>query len=145
MFQASLAQRQEFRNCVCSLLYSHVALYNDRQYNLVYGAMVIVIQYNVDVYVCGLRDLVPLVGILSVFVIVCVYAGGPSAVVFLLGCVVYWFLVWDCIRSVGGNFGFCAVDLLRLGLSYSSVAARAYVIMGGVQVAPLVGMVCLLL
>ena len=37
--------------------------------------MVIVIQYNVDVYDCGLRDLVPLIGILSVFVIVRVYAG----------------------------------------------------------------------
>ena len=48
--------------------------------------MVIVVQYNVDVYGCGLRDLVPLVGILSGFVIVRVYAGGPSAVVFLLGC-----------------------------------------------------------
>ena len=32
---------------------------------------------------CGLRDLVPLVGSLSVLVIVRVYAGGPSAVVFL--------------------------------------------------------------
>ena len=55
--------------------------------------MVIVVQYNVDVYGCGLRDLVPLVGILSVFVIVRVYAGGPSAVVFLLGCfLVVWFI-----------------------------------------------------
>ena len=34
---------------------------------------------------CGLRDLVPLVGSLSVLVTVRVYAGGPSAVVFLLG------------------------------------------------------------
>jgi len=60
--------------------------------------------------------------------------------------VVYWFLVWDCIRPIGGNFGFCAVDMLRLGVSYSSVAAWAYVIMGreGVLVAPLVGMVYLL-
>ena len=55
--------------------------------------MVIVIQYNVDVYDCGLRDLVPLVGILSVFVSVRVYAGGPSAVVLLLGCfLVVWFI-----------------------------------------------------
>jgi len=44
--------------------------------------MVNVVQYNVAVYGCGLRDLVPLVGILSVFVIVRVYAGGPSGVVF---------------------------------------------------------------
>jgi hypothetical protein len=46
--------------------------------------MVNVIQYNVDVYGCGLRDLVPLVGSLSVLVTVRVYAGGPSAVLFLL-------------------------------------------------------------
>jgi len=55
--------------------------------------MVIVVQYNVYVYGCGLRDIVPLVGILSVFVIVRVYAGGPRAVVFLLGCfLVVWFI-----------------------------------------------------
>jgi hypothetical protein len=37
-----------------------------------------------------------------------------------------------CMKSGGGNFSFCAVDvLLRLGVSYSSVAAWAYVIMGG--------------
>ena len=50
-----------------------------------------VIQHNVDVYGCGLRDLVPLVGSLSVLVTVRVYAGGPSAIVFLLG---YFLLVW---------------------------------------------------
>jgi len=47
--------------------------------------MVNVVQYNVDVYGCGLRDLGPLVGSLSVLVTVRVYTGGPSAVVFLLG------------------------------------------------------------
>jgi len=47
--------------------------------------MVNVVQYNVDVYGCGLWDLTPLVGILSVLVTVRVYASGPSAVVFLLG------------------------------------------------------------
>jgi hypothetical protein len=35
--------------------------------------------------VCGLRDLVPLVGSLSVLVTVRVYTGGPSAVVSILG------------------------------------------------------------
>ena len=44
-----------------------------------------------DIYDCGLRDLVPLVDILSVFVTVRVYGGGPSAVVFLL---VYFLVVW---------------------------------------------------
>ena len=34
---------------------------------------------------CGLRDLVPLVGSLSVLVTVRVYTGGPSAVVSILG------------------------------------------------------------
>ena len=53
--------------------------------------MVNVIQYNVDVYGCGLRDLVPLVGSLSVLVTVRVYAGGPNAVVFLLD---YFLVVW---------------------------------------------------
>jgi hypothetical protein len=51
---------------------------------------------------CGLRDLVPLFGSLSVLATVHVYTGGPSAVVFpwvFLGGVVCWFLVWDCIRS----------------------------------------------
>jgi hypothetical protein len=43
------------------------------------------------------------------------------------------------MTSDGGNFCFCAVDVMRLGVSYSSVAAWAYVIMGGVLVAPLVG------
>ena len=36
-----------------------------------------------------------------------------------------------CMKAGGGNFSFCAVDVLRLGVSYSSVAAWAYVIMGG--------------
>jgi hypothetical protein len=53
--------------------------------------MVNMVQYNVDVYVCVLRDLVPLVDSLSVLVTVHVYAGGPSAVVFLLG---YFLVVW---------------------------------------------------
>ena len=51
--------------------------------------MVNVVQYNVDVYGCGLKDLVPLVGSLSVLVTVCVCvcvcAGGPGAVVSVLG------------------------------------------------------------
>ena len=46
---------------------------------------------------CGLRDLVPLVGSLSVLVTVRVYAGGPSAVVFLLG---YFLVVWK-ITALG--------------------------------------------
>jgi hypothetical protein len=55
--------------------------------------MVNVVQYNVDFYGCGLRDLVPLVGSLSVLVTVRVYTGGPSAVVFLLGYIlVVWFV-----------------------------------------------------
>ena len=59
--------------------------------------MVIVVQYNVNVYGCGLRDLVPLVGSLSVLVTVRVYAGGPSAVVFLLGFfLVVWFVASFC-------------------------------------------------
>ena len=70
--------------------------------------MVNVVQYNVTVYGCGLRDLVPLVGIFQFFMLVRVYAGGPRAVVFsswlFLGGVVCWFLVWGCIWSVGGNF-----------------------------------------
>jgi len=53
--------------------------------------MVNVVQYNVDLYGCGLRDLVPLVGSLSVLVTMCVYAGGPSAIVFLVG---YFLVVW---------------------------------------------------
>jgi hypothetical protein len=53
--------------------------------------MVNVVQYNMDVYGCGLQDLVPMVGSLSVLVTVRVYAGGPSAVVFLLG---YFLVVW---------------------------------------------------
>ena len=44
-----------------------------------------------DVYGCVLRDLIPLVGSLSVLVTVRVYAGGPSAIVFLLG---YFLVVW---------------------------------------------------
>jgi hypothetical protein len=40
---------------------------------------------------CGLRDLVPLVGSLSVLVTVRVYTGGPSAVVSILG---YFLVVW---------------------------------------------------
>jgi len=32
-----------------------------------------------------------------------------------------------CLRSAGGNFGFCAVDVLRLGVSYYFVNAWAYV------------------
>jgi len=56
MFRASLANRQEFRNCVCSLGYCHITLCNASQYNFVYGAMIDVVQYNVDVYGCGLRD-----------------------------------------------------------------------------------------
>jgi len=40
---------------------------------------------------CGLRDLVPLVGSLSVSVTVRVFTGGPSAVVTLLG---YFLVVW---------------------------------------------------
>jgi hypothetical protein len=47
---------------------------------------------------CGLRDLVPLVGSLSVLVTVRVYSGGPSAVVFLLH---YFLVVW----SVGSLCG----------------------------------------
>jgi hypothetical protein len=47
--------------------------------------MVNVVQYNMDIYGCGLQDLVPLVGSLSVLVTVRVYAGGPSAIIFLLG------------------------------------------------------------
>ena len=83
---------------------------------------------------CGLGDLVPLVGSLSVLVTVRVYAGGPSAVIswwcgLLFPCVGLYPVL--CMRSAGGNFGFCAVDVLRLGVSYSSVAAWAYVIMGG--------------
>ena len=50
MFHASLAHHQELRNCVCSLLYCHVDLCNDREYNFVYGAMINVVQYNVDIY-----------------------------------------------------------------------------------------------
>ena len=46
---------------------------------------------------CGLRDLVPLVGRLSVLVTVRVYAGGPSAIVFLLG---YFLVVWFVAQSV---------------------------------------------
>jgi hypothetical protein len=46
---------------------------------------------------CGSRDLVPLVGSLSVLVTVRVYAGGPSAVVFLLGYfLVVWFVAFLC-------------------------------------------------
>ena len=41
---------------------------------------------------CGLRDLVPLVGIRSVLVTVRVYTGGPSAVVFLLGYFLFFLL-----------------------------------------------------
>ena len=66
--------------------------------------MVIVIQYNVDVYGCGLRDLVPLVGILSVFVIVRVYAG--------------------VIMGVGGGWYVCCCDLLgdsRMWIGYLQV------------------------
>jgi hypothetical protein len=86
---------------------------------------------------CGLRDLFPLLGSLSVLVTVRLYAGGPSAVVSLLG---YFLLVWfvgslcgivsgpvRCMKSGGGNFSYCAVDVLRLGVSYSSVAEWAYV------------------
>jgi hypothetical protein len=40
---------------------------------------------------CGLQDLVPLVGSLSVLVPVRVYTGSPSAVVSLLG---YFLVVW---------------------------------------------------
>ena len=36
-----------------------------------------------------------------------------------------------CMTSDGGKFCFCAMDVLRLGVSYSSMAAWAYVIMGG--------------
>ena len=54
--------------------------------------MVNVVQYNVGVYDCGLRDLVPLVGSLSVLVTVRVYTGGPSAVVFLLGYFLFFLL-----------------------------------------------------
>jgi hypothetical protein len=50
MFQASLAHHQELRKCLCSVWYCHVDLCSDRQYNFVYGAMVNVVQYNVDVY-----------------------------------------------------------------------------------------------
>ena len=35
-----------------------------------------------------------------------------------------------CLTSDSGNFCFCAVYVLRLGVSYSSVVAWAYVIMG---------------
>jgi len=35
-----------------------------------------------------------------------------------------------CVKSGGGNFSFFAVFVLRLGVSYSSVAAWAYVILG---------------
>jgi len=47
---------------------------------------------------CGLRDLVPLVGSLSVTVTVHVYTGGPSAVVSLLG----YFLVVLFVGSLCG-------------------------------------------
>ena len=50
MFRASLVHHQELRNCVCSLWYCHVDLYNNRQYSFVYRAMINVVQYNVDVY-----------------------------------------------------------------------------------------------
>ena len=84
--------------------------------------MVNVVQYNVDVYGCGLRDLVPLVGILSVLVTVCVYAGGPSAVVFLLG---YFLVVWfvgSVCGIVSGPLAVILASVLWLGVSYSSVA-----------------------
>ena len=121
MFRASLAHRQEFRNCVCSLWYSHVALCNDRSYNFVYGAMVNVIQYNVDVYDCGLRGLVPLVGILSVFVTVRVYAGGPSAVVFLL---CYFLVVWFVGSLCGIVSGPLAVILASVSWTCCGWACR---------------------
>jgi hypothetical protein len=41
---------------------------------------------------CGLRDLVPLVGSVSVLVTVRVYTGGPSAVVSLGYFLVVWFV-----------------------------------------------------
>jgi len=50
MFRTSLTHCQEFTNCVCSLWYRHVDLCNDWWHNLVYGVMVNVLQYNVDVY-----------------------------------------------------------------------------------------------
>ena len=46
---------------------------------------------NVVVYWLWLRDIIPFVGSLSVLVTVRVYAGGPSAVVYLLG---YFLVVW---------------------------------------------------
>ena len=62
---------------------------------------------------CGLRDLVPLVGSLSVLVIVRVYTGGPSAVFFflvipwwcglLLPCVGLYPVL--CVTSDGGTIG----------------------------------------
>ena len=55
MLRAWLTHRQEFRNCVCSSWYSHVALCNDRLYNFVYGAMVNVVQYNVDIIIFSIR------------------------------------------------------------------------------------------
>ena len=64
--------------------------------------MVNVVQHNVDVYGYGLRDLVPLVGSLSVLVTVCLYTGGPSAVVFLLG---YFLVVWFVGFLCGIVFG----------------------------------------
>jgi hypothetical protein len=48
------------------------------------------------------------------------------------------------MKSGDGNFSFCAVDVLRLGVSYSSVAAWAYVIMVG-SPSCVCGGVCLLL
>ena len=51
---------------------------------------------------CGLRDLVPLVGSLSVLVRVRVYTGGPSAVVYLLG---YFLVVWFVGSLCGIVFG----------------------------------------
>ena len=55
---------------------------------------------------CGLRDLVPLVGSLSVLVTVRVHAGGPSAVVFLLG---YFLVVWGYFLVVWFVASLCEI------------------------------------
>jgi len=49
------------------------------------------------------------------------------------------------MKSDGGNFSVCAMDVLWLGMSYSSVAVWAYVIMGGAGSPSCGREVCLLL
>ena len=103
---------------------------------------------------CGLRDLVPLVGSLSVLVTVCVCMQVALAPLFSFLVISWWCgLLLPCVglnpvlcvTSDGGNFCFCAVDVLQLGVSYSSVVVWAYVIMGECWWTLLWGGVCLLL